>query len=208
MRCWLSDTIYRQSSNIRRKLASNSIADHSDVVGASPADAFPTITSLPTWHLASIDCTKTTARRDEKYLNFGNWCALYWRFYGALDVSRLNIIRYWTRYEREKAKTLFRLYTETEKSSFWWNVHHWLHWKLSKWQLPVQPVMKISSKWRHFCFSVCTHKRHTIHPTYHDDVIKRKHFPRYWPFVRGIHRIWYIFNYDLIELCYRLSSWK
>ena len=47
-------------------------------------------------------------------------------------------------------------HTETEKSSFWWNVHHWLHWKLSKWQLPVQPVMKISSKWRHFCFSVIT----------------------------------------------------
>ena len=23
---------------------------------------------------------------------------------------------------------------------------------------------------------------------HHDDVIKRKHFPRYWPFVRGIHR--------------------
>ena len=45
--------------------------------------------------------------------------------------------------------------TEMEKSSFWWNVHHWLHWKLSKWQLPVQPVMKISSKWRHFCFSDC-----------------------------------------------------
>ena len=22
----------------------------------------------------------------------------------------------------------------------------------------------------------------------HDDVIKRKHFPRYWPFVKGIHR--------------------
>ena len=22
----------------------------------------------------------------------------------------------------------------------------------------------------------------------HDDVIKLKHFPRYWPFVRGIHR--------------------
>ena len=30
------------------------------------------------------------------------------------------------------------------------------------------------------CFS-------TIQP-YHDDVIKWKHFPRYWPFVRGIHR--------------------
>ena len=49
-------------------------------------------------------------------------------------------------------------YTETEMSSFWWNFHHWLHWKLSKWQLPVQPVIKISSKWRHFRFSVgpCT----------------------------------------------------
>ena len=47
------------------------------------------------------------------------------------------------------------LNTETEMSSFWWNFHHWLHWKLSKWQLPVQPVMKISSKWRHFRFSEC-----------------------------------------------------
>ena len=42
--------------------------------------------------------------------------------------------------------------TETEMSSLW-NFHHWLHWKLSKWQLPVQPVIKISSKWRHFRFS-------------------------------------------------------
>ena len=25
-------------------------------------------------------------------------------------------------------------------------------------------------------------------PFFHDDVIKWKHFPRYWPFVRGIHR--------------------
>ena len=23
---------------------------------------------------------------------------------------------------------------------------------------------------------------------FHDDVIKWKHFPRYWPFVRGIHQ--------------------
>ena len=28
---------------------------------------------------------------------------------------------------------------------------------------------------------------HSIHQN-HDDVIERKHFPRYWPFVRGIHR--------------------
>ena len=38
--------------------------------------------------------------------------------------------------------------------SFWWNFHHWLYWKLSKWQLPEQPVMKISSKWRHLSLFV------------------------------------------------------
>ena len=43
--------------------------------------------------------------------------------------------------------------TETKMSSFWRNFNHWLHWKLSFWQLPVQPVMKISSKWRRFRFS-------------------------------------------------------
>ena len=34
------------------------------------------------------------------------------------------------------------LITETKMSSFWWNFHCWLHWKLSKWQLPVQPAIK------------------------------------------------------------------
>ena len=29
---------------------------------------------------------------------------------------------------------------------------------------------------------------HTKHNKSHDDIIKRKHFPRYWPFVRNIHR--------------------
>ena len=54
-------------------------------------------------------------------------------------------------------------------SSFWWNFHHWLHWKLSKWQLPVQPVMKISSKWRHFRFSATVdfpHKGRTSNGSY------------------------------------------
>ena len=43
--------------------------------------------------------------------------------------------------------------TETEMSSFWRNFHHWLHRKLSKWQLSVQSMIKISSKWQHFRFS-------------------------------------------------------
>ena len=42
--------------------------------------------------------------------------------------------------------------TETEMLSFWWNFRHWLHWKLSFWQLSVQPVTEFSSKW-HFHFS-------------------------------------------------------
>ena len=32
------------------------------------------------------------------------------------------------------------------------------------------------------------HMGYDQHTCYHDDVIKWKHFPRYWPFVRGIHR--------------------
>ena len=49
-------------------------------------------------------------------------------------------------------------FTETDMLSFWRNLHHWLHkkllkWQLSKWQLQVQPVMKILLKWL-FHFSV------------------------------------------------------
>ena len=40
----------------------------------------------------------------------------------------------------------------------------------------------ITRKWRY----VLTLKRRCHH--FHDDVIKWKHFPCYWPFVRGIHR--------------------
>ena len=29
---------------------------------------------------------------------------------------------------------------------------------------------------------------HMVSQSHHDDVIKWKHFPRYWPFVRGIHQ--------------------
>ena len=47
--------------------------------------------------------------------------------------------------------TLWRV-TETKISSFSRNLHHWLHRYLSFWQLPVQAVVKISSKRHHFCF--------------------------------------------------------
>ena len=61
--------------------------------------------------------------------------------------------RWWLGADRQRV-IIWATVTETEMS-FWWNFHHWLHWKLSFWQLSVQPVMKISSKWRHFRFSGC-----------------------------------------------------
>ena len=44
--------------------------------------------------------------------------------------------------------------------------------------------------WFHFdCIMQLTKSYHiAVNVCNHDDVIKWKHFPRYWPFVRGIHR--------------------
>ena len=73
-------TYIRKSSNISRTLVGNKIVDHSDVAGASPIAAAPTTYSLSTQHMASMNWTKTTARRDEEHLSFGIWCTLYQRF--------------------------------------------------------------------------------------------------------------------------------
>ena len=40
-----------------------------------------------------------------------------------------------------------------------------------------------------FVFSSLWDLRYPFICTYHDDVIRRKHFPRDWHFVRGIHRL-------------------
>ena len=66
---WHSDLVsggyaYRKTSNISRTLVGNKIVDNSDVVGASPVGAAPTTSSFSTYHLASKDWAKTTARRD------------------------------------------------------------------------------------------------------------------------------------------------
>ena len=48
----------------------------------------------------------------------------------------------------------------------------------------------------------------------HKDVIKWKHFPRYWPFVRGIHRTSVIFltkpvtwSFDVLSICAWINGW-
>ena len=83
----LQEEIFRQTSNISHTLLGKQllINDHSDVVGASPVGAAPTTSSFSTQHLASIYCTKTTAKQDEKHLSLGIWCVLYKRIYGTMN---------------------------------------------------------------------------------------------------------------------------
>ena len=53
---------------------------------------------------------------------------------------------------------------------------------------------KVLQQYMFYCNCMCGPKQFVVSMTYasspsrHDDVIKWKHFPRYWPFVRGIHR--------------------
>ena len=142
-----------QTPNISRTLVSDKIVDHSDVVGTSPVGAAPTTSSFSTKHLASIDWTKTTARRDEKHLSFGIWCALYLRFDGTLSVTTWCVI--------------ILLYK------------HFLYHE--EW------IDDISKLWG-LRYGDNKSDIYMLITVDHNDVIKWKHFPRYWPFVRGIHR--------------------
>ena len=68
---------YRQTANICRTLAGNEIADHPDVVRASPVSVAPTPSTSSTSYLASVDWAKTTVRPGDKYFSFGIWWVLY-----------------------------------------------------------------------------------------------------------------------------------
>ena len=61
---------FRKTSNISRTLVGKKIVDHSDKVGAARS-------SFSAQYLASMDWTKTTARRDNEHLKFVIWCDLY-----------------------------------------------------------------------------------------------------------------------------------
>ena len=110
----LFDT-YRQTSTIVRTLVGYKVVDHSEVVGASPVGAAPTISSFSTLHLDSMDWANTTARRDEKHLIFFGvggvgwggvgvgvgggggggavWCASYQRFDGNSNYCNKHVNR-------------------------------------------------------------------------------------------------------------------
>ena len=58
------------------------------------------------------------------------------------------------------------------------------------WECPSQRASNaesVSMSWYHHVAPLLSEHRRTVTEE-DDDVIKWKHFPRYWPFVRGIHR--------------------
>ena len=79
-------------------------------------------------------------------------------------------------------------------------IYSWIGFQKKPFFLQENGIKMASAKWVHFVSVwICLSKYHSydtvwLRPTLllnkllHDDVIKWKHFPRYWPFVRGIHR--------------------
>ena len=61
-----------------------------------------------------------------------------------------------------------------------------LHWHFNNWLFCVACHRRV--QWCLQCHGWSDCWRCDATTSTHDDVIKWKHFPRYWPFVRGIHR--------------------
>ena len=66
-------------------------------------------------------------------------------------------------------------------------IYLWSHCNSSEDQVPDLPMTCSDFTEQYLSVESDTTSNFTI-LIYHDDVIKWKHFPRYWPFVRGIHR--------------------
>ena len=90
---------------------------------------------------------------------FWMYCTVHW-FVLTCNSSRLKFYR---PYHYHKPHVLFNMNSNTFILRFW------------LWSINFFGVIK-SREIPHFVGNI------------HDDVIKWKHFPRYWPFVRGIHR--------------------
>ena len=105
------------------------------------------------------------------------------------------------RSERNFSDSLIKKTPSINKNAFenvvgkWWRlfrsqrVHCCIHMRASALALlllfsDVMETDKVITKW--IQSNLCTTPSHVS--AKHDDVIKWKHFPRYWTFVRGIHR--------------------
>ena len=81
--------------------------------------------------------------------------------------------------------------SNAENVSIWWRHHGKC---LSSWSW-CDPDWSSETHWNEIYHStICQYMFQLpynsifVAKSHHDDVIKWKHFPRYWPFVRGIHR--------------------
>ena len=87
------------------------------------------------------------------------------------------------------SKKIVSMQTFPTKIRPWNPTSVWRQNKCTVWQFRLNPFL------RHYDFELCVYQftcsalAWSCAPNQiHDDVIKWKHFPRYWPFVRGIHR--------------------
>ena len=87
----------------------------------------------------------------------------------------------------------FRLSGNKKQNIKSWHVQSTSHWICIPFCLLWFVVVRLAIQWIN-----------VINVIRHDDVIKWKHFPRYWPFLRGIHR-WPANLPHLFDL--RLNKW-
>ena len=68
------------------------------------------------------------------------------------------------------------------------NTRWMCRWFKTSWRLHDVALMETPSITKDWCNPRLHNHSVTLLNKSHDDVMKWKHFPRYWPFVRGIHR--------------------
>ena len=122
----------------------------------------------------------------------------YKRIHGILESRPgwLNLVA-WTNHLINRIFRVKRRYLDLVKwitemicnrLSAWWRLHMETLCNKCKESdeitYPFPNLEWISNFIPHFLLGMCL----LIHAGIHDDVIKWKHFPRYWPFARGIHR--------------------
>ena len=108
-----------------------------------------------------------------------------WNVNQFIQWARLktNMLSYWCRNSHYKNKTV------SWESNFYWNgkiliLMNFPSLKVVKITTSCAASNKNSIEWEFICLEMWS-----LHwDGLHDDVIKWKHFPRYWPFVQGIHR--------------------
>ena len=105
------------------------------------------------------------------YLNQGWLIIKTVLWHSSESITRVKRIHFWNQYQKFGRSQWVQV--EIRKSC--WYCIIWIK---------VKPCLQQINRWYFLRHNVTITLRFKI---IHDDVIKWKHFPRYWPFVRGIH---------------------